>query len=112
MQSGKLRHLGKIEQPDDTVDAAGQAAPVWSDYKTGVWVSIDPISGTTDEERGRSAAQGRFQMKARYLSAVIPAMRWSGNWNGAAFVLNIESVLPDPTDRRYIIITGTQEING
>ena len=112
MQSGKLRHLITIEQPDATVDTAGQDSSVWTTFRGGVWASVKQPSGVTDEERGRSAAQGRFIIKIRYITGVNPSMRISTKINGASVIINIESALGDVTDKRFMIITGTQEING
>ena len=112
MQSGKLRHLITIKQPDSTVDLAGQSNPTYSTFKANVWSSRRQVGGVTDEERGRSASQLRLEYKVRFLQGLSNTMIIEDKINGNDVTVNIESVNGDITDERFQIITGTVENNG
>lgn len=112
MQPGKLRHPIAIQQPSAAVDVAGQDAATWSTYLAKAYAAVKQVAGDETEERGRSAAQRRYEIKVRFVTGFTTAMRIVTTIDGTTRTLNVQSINADVTDARFMIVTATEELNG
>lgn len=75
MRAGKLRHEVTIEQYSESVSTKGDPVKSWSDFATGVWASIEPVSGREAFISQQLLASVTHVVRLRYLSGVSPKMR-------------------------------------
>ena len=45
MRGGKLRHIVDIQQPVRSADGFGEQVPSWSNFATGLYAQVEPLSG-------------------------------------------------------------------
>lgn len=74
MESGKLRHVLRIEQVAESRDAMGGTAETWSEFAT-VRGSLEPIAGRELLAASQVHAEITARARLRYLPGVTTKMR-------------------------------------
>ncbi len=107
VQAGLLRHKLLIqESTSGSLKSAdtGEFLPVWTDYATSVWCSVNPVSGAEIFREDQRYILNTLQFGIRYSSAkpVDQGMRivYSGN------NYNITEVINADFRNRLLMITG------
>ena len=106
VRNGRYRHKVTIQQPTETVDAAGQAVKSWSTFAQ-PYASIEPLRGREYFSAERFESEITVRIRLQYLSGVTSKMRVSFD----SRTYNIESVI-DPMERgREMQLMCSQGLN-
>lgn len=105
MESGKLRHIIKIQQPDTANrDALGRAS-AWADWATNVPARVDDLNGREQRGSAIDISQLTHRVSMRYRAGVKSKMRVVWTVDGADRIFAIELVTnPDGKKREHALL--------
>jgi SPP1 family predicted phage head-tail adaptor len=107
MRIGKMRHLVRIEAPNNISDGAGGEVTAWASLAT-VWAELLPQGGTKiDEADLISIGQQRYKLHMRYRRDVTPDCRLMWIDNTQQTPLRIDSVADIDGRRTHLVIQAT-----
>ena len=75
ISSGRLSHYVSIQQPVEVQNDYGEAIETWTNLLTGVWASIQPISGKEYWTAQQIQAEIDTRIVIRYISGLTHKMR-------------------------------------
>lgn len=75
MRAGKLRHEIDLEQYSETQDGTGDPVKGWTAFASGVWASIDPLTGREAFAAAQVLASVTHRVRLRYVAGVNSKMR-------------------------------------
>jgi len=75
MRGGKLRHIVDIQQPARSADGFGEQVPSWSNFATGLYAQVEPLSGNERIQAQQINANVNYMVRIRYCPGVTPSMR-------------------------------------
>lgn len=107
MQAGELRHKLDIEMERNLQDSYGQTTQEWVVFYSGLWASIEPLSGKEYFSSQQVNAEISHRIKIRYRAGIKPNMRVKF---GDARYFNIVSVMDIKERHREIHLMCTEVI--
>ena len=75
MRSGQLRHRVTIRKPVETQNSYGEPIVRWQDVATGVWASIEPLSGREFMAAKQLVSEIEVRIRIRYLAGLSAKMK-------------------------------------
>lgn len=106
IRAGKLRHKITIQQPGASRDSCGGPAKSnWTDFKTGVWASVEPLQGKEYHAAVQDRAEVSTRFRIRFIAGLKPDMRIV--YDGRVF--GIVSII-DPNERHVELQIMTTEV--
>jgi SPP1 family predicted phage head-tail adaptor len=75
MQAGKLRHPVTIQSSRVTQSSTGAMTTVWSDFATGIWAAIEPVTGREFFSAQQVQSNVTTRIRIRHLAGVHEKMR-------------------------------------
>lgn len=105
MQAGKLRHRVTIQQATESQDGYGEVTKTWAELVT-VWAKVHYLQGREYLQAKTVQASVNVQITMRHYAGITPKMR--AVWGSHTF--DIEDVVPDDTDARYIVLMCTEAV--
>lgn len=91
LSAGKLRHIISIEEPIETQDIDGSIIKSWAISNSGVYASIEPLSGKEFISAKQEQHSITARITIRYKSGITTKSRV--NYNNKIY--NIHAVLSD-----------------
>jgi SPP1 family predicted phage head-tail adaptor len=107
MRIGKMRHLVRIEAPNNISDGAGGEVTAWASLAT-VWAELLPQGGTKiDEADLISIGQQRYKLHMRYRRDVTPDCRLMWIDGDRQTPLRIDAVADIDGRRTHLVLQVT-----
>lgn len=75
MNPGQLKHKIDIEVEATTQNSYGEPTQIWSSFLSGIFVSIEPLSGREFFAADMVQSEITHKVKMRYISGILPKMR-------------------------------------
>jgi SPP1 family predicted phage head-tail adaptor len=95
MRAGQLRHQVTIQSSRESQSPTGATTITWSDFATGVWAAIEPISGRELFAAQQVQSNLSTRIRIRHLAGVHEKMRVKYvNRDSETTYYDIESVIP------------------
>lgn len=117
MQAGLLRRRVTIQRPISARGGAGGIASDWEDVCTDVAAAIEGLSGREQFLAAQIQSEVDSKITIRWRSGIKQTMRivhvLAPGSPEEVEIYNIESVIPDPTGRRWLeLMCKTRQADG